>query len=151
MSSSQPELMPSTNVALGRPTPKASGASASTNGGVRGVSYWEIKYWTTVVKPTVVQRLWEHQQGRCAYCMHKMRLVQGQPTRRLDATIDHIVPISKGGAEYNVWNMILACYHCNNTKGDSDWTPRLPYGKKSGIFDGMEEIIGGFDRSELGR
>lgn len=42
----------------------------------------------------------------CQYCGSKK-----------DLTIDHIVPVSKGGK--NTWtNMVTACHMCNNKKGD---------------------------------
>jgi len=37
------------------------------------------------------------------------------------ATIEHVVPRSKGGAHGG--NILLACASCNNKKGDRDPTP----------------------------
>ena len=46
--------------------------------------------------------------GRCQYC--------GRPHRHDELTIDHIVPISRGGR--NSWdNVVTACKKCNNRKG----------------------------------
>jgi 5-methylcytosine-specific restriction endonuclease McrA len=36
------------------------------------------------------------------------------------ATVDHIVPLSKGGSN-EPWNMVLACLDCNEAKGDSSY------------------------------
>ena len=59
----------------------------------------------------------------CQYCGSKK-----------DLTIDHVVPVSKGGK--NTWtNMVTACHKCNNKKGDKSLedigftlksTPRKP-------------------------
>ena len=50
----------------------------------------------------------------CQYCMITL------PKKEL--TIDHVVPISKGGAN-NFENVVAACKPCNHGKGDS-LTPR---------------------------
>lgn len=36
------------------------------------------------------------------------------------ATVDHVVPLSKGGSN-QPWNMVLACFDCNEAKGDSPY------------------------------
>ena len=61
---------------------------------------------------------------RCAYC------------GKAAATIDHVLPRSRGGADS--WeNLVACCLACNNTKGDRTpaemgWamrvTPRVPHG-----------------------
>lgn len=58
-------------------------------------------------------------QSHCAYCDRD----------DMPMTIDHIVPLSKGGK--NVWqNVVPACNSCNQTKSastdQSKWTPRPP-------------------------
>jgi 5-methylcytosine-specific restriction endonuclease McrA len=45
-------------------------------------------------------------EGTCQYCGEK------------GETLDHIVPLSKGGARGSS-NVTLACSACNNAKGDS--------------------------------
>lgn len=35
-----------------------------------------------------------------------------------DASIDHLVPMSKGGKRYDVNNVVVSCFECNNTKGN---------------------------------
>lgn len=54
----------------------------------------------------------------CQYCAEEMSPKQ--------CTIDHVVPISKGGK--TTWhNVVTACYSCNNTKGnDSKIRPAQP-------------------------
>lgn len=60
-----------------------------------------FKYW-----------LWWKYGGECAYC-HKGF------DWRYGLTIDHIQPISKGGAVRDVRNMALACAGCNQAKGNA--------------------------------
>lgn len=43
----------------------------------------------------------------CAYC--------GRPA----TTVDHVVPVSKGGDAYDTDNMVAACVSCNMSKQDS--------------------------------
>ena len=45
---------------------------------------------------------------RCHYCS------------RLAQTIDHIIPISKGGPKGAQWNRVPACLRCNRRKRD-EW------------------------------
>lgn len=62
--------------------------------------------------------------ARCAYC------------EKPAATIDHVIPRSRGGADS--WeNLVACCLRCNNIKGDRTpqemhwelrWTPRQPRG-----------------------
>jgi 5-methylcytosine-specific restriction endonuclease McrA len=37
------------------------------------------------------------------------------------ATIDHVVPVSKGGPLKAVSNLVVACYPCNQRKADGEW------------------------------
>lgn len=55
------------------------------------------------------------QGGRCAYCGEPM-VLEPQGSRRV-ATLDHVVPLSRGGAHH--WeNTAAACAPCNQAKGD---------------------------------
>lgn len=56
---------------------------------------------------------------RCHYCgralhVHKNRY-SGAPHSY--ATVDHIIPKSRGG-EYETWNLVAACYACNQERGN---------------------------------
>lgn len=38
--------------------------------------------------------------------------------------VDHIVPISRGGAKYDMANARAACAHCNTSRGNSAPAPQ---------------------------
>jgi 5-methylcytosine-specific restriction endonuclease McrA len=58
----------------------------------------------------------------CFYCSVRLSFPkrskkrQDQPT---DATIDHIIPKAHGGSSGR-HNIVLACFACNNERGDKD-------------------------------
>jgi len=52
--------------------------------------------------------LYAHQNGQCHYC--------SKPLVIRDMTLDHMTPLSRGGADH-VSNLCGACYPCNNDKG----------------------------------
>ena len=56
----------------------------------------------------------EEQGGRCGYCTDFMTLGLGYPAT---ATIDHIIPLSKGGLRKR-FNELAACQQCNTQKAD---------------------------------
>lgn len=60
--------------------------------------------------------LFNQQSGLCVYCTRKMtlRLNKGHT-----ATIDHIIPRSKGGVNHED-NYAAACSSCNTDKGSKD-------------------------------
>jgi len=58
------------------------------------------------------RNIFERDRNRCQYC--------GKRFSKMDLTIDHVVPRSRGGKD--TWdNVVLACVMCNVKKGD-----RLP-------------------------
>lgn len=57
------------------------------------------------------QNLMERQK-RCAYCKKLF-------TKKRPATIDHVVPLSKGGL-HTLSNVVLACKSCNSSKYNSE-------------------------------
>jgi hypothetical protein len=65
-------------------------------------------YWRTVLS--------ERQNHRCCYCNNKMLEHQGS---KLSATIDHVIPKSKGGISHHD-NYVIACYRCNHARGNQD-------------------------------
>ena len=71
------------------------------------VNYVFIPYSKRV--PLNKKNIFLRDKGFCAYC--------GKSISLHNATIDHIIPISRGGK--NDWkNCVLACKHCNNRKAD---------------------------------
>lgn len=61
------------------------------------------------------QRFWKRNKStRCYYCNKRVLrdLPQHHPNK---ATIDHILPVSKGGTHALV-NLVICCYPCNQEK-----------------------------------
>lgn len=53
--------------------------------------------------------LWVRDRNQCQYC--------GKYPKKADRTIDHIIPVSRGGK--TTWdNCVLSCLPCNTKKGD---------------------------------
>jgi len=78
------------------------------------------------MKPKVTVRfsrsnVYLRDNGTCQYC--------GNAVERKDSTLDHVIPVSKGGT--SVWeNCTTACAPCNSSKSDKQkgWKPRIkPY------------------------
>jgi hypothetical protein len=61
----------------------------------------------------------EAQDGRCAYCGVEISIFRADGAYFLYATVDHIVPLSKGGPD-RVENTLGACRRCNRAKGSLD-------------------------------
>lgn len=58
-------------------------------------------------------------QGRCAYCHVQTEPARDGPARHpWHATIDHVIPRSKGGPNDRS-NLVLACFACNQSRGDT--------------------------------
>lgn len=54
------------------------------------------------------------QNGKCAYCFERMTM---RINRKNTCTLDRIVPRSQGGPS-TIFNLVGACFDCNNKKGD---------------------------------
>lgn len=54
---------------------------------------------------------------KCHYCPKDNLQIETKDKARL-ATIDHVHPVSKGGALFDLDNLVPACYSCNMNKGD---------------------------------
>ena len=71
---------------------------------------------------TILVRLYENQNHCCSYCGRNTILpsdLKDSDDKLLMATVDHIVPLSKGGKS-NGSNYVMSCDRCNNLKGDTD-------------------------------
>jgi 5-methylcytosine-specific restriction endonuclease McrA len=53
----------------------------------------------------------------CHYCKQENLLMESVDLDFL-ATLDHVVPVSKGGKVYDRANLVVACHNCNNNKGN---------------------------------
>lgn len=68
-------------------------------------------------------RMAKRQGGKCYYCACPVRMHRhkdGQPAPDNMATLDHIIPLSKGGRAAASINCVVACHRCNNERGDRD-------------------------------
>lgn len=65
---------------------------------------------------TRISALWVAQQGLCFYCKAKTTIA-GKVKRDDKATIDHYIPLSKGGVD-DCTNIVMSCNKCNREKKD---------------------------------
>lgn len=68
------------------------------------------------VESVSIEYLYFRDYGKCQICGKKLNLKRKVPDK-LAATIDHIIPISKGG-EHSKRNTQLVCFRCNSVKGN---------------------------------
>ena len=76
------------------------------------------------------QGILEYFNFKCAYC---------DSTERL--SMEHIQPVSKGGALTKT-NIIVACQHCNSSRGNMNfevWLDMIPEGNKAKIMQYINE------------
>lgn len=70
----------------------------------------------------------------CHYCGKTGLKIEVDITKKSElkflATIDHVVPISKGGAQFDPDNYVVACFNCNQKKGDNENFDFRRYGRK---------------------
>ena len=59
--------------------------------------------------------------NRCQYCGEKIGAKLDPSNARL-ATVDHVIPVSRGGHRTSDMNMVAACQLCNHLKAD-----RMPW------------------------
>lgn len=70
------------------------------------------------------QHVKQHGKLICHYCgkkglMHDAKVHTKEEYKKL-ATVDHVVPLSKGGERYKSSNLVVSCWTCNQRKGDKD-------------------------------
>ena len=77
------------------------------------------------VNPKVREAVYRRDHLRCRYCGCSCSIAPSyRPPHGCDATLDHVVPQSKGGRSH-IGNLVTACSRCNHAKGDGKW-PGLP-------------------------
>ena len=75
----------------------------------------------------------ERDGHRCAYC-NGQRMY---PESRF--TVDHVIPLSRGGYRNSLSNMVLACARCNNDKADmtaEEWMMSPKFLERTGEMNG---------------
>lgn len=73
------------------------------------------------------QRLYRKNR-ECFYCGRQVNPPRGSRPEPHDASIDHVVPLSRGGL-HAMSNIVIACRLCNQMKGNfaiETWLARLP-------------------------
>lgn len=79
----------------------------------------EHKFKRIIIPKTTKEKVYENGHGICAIC--------GKPVELNNFTIDHIVPLSRGGSN-EIKNLQIACHDCNELKSnrmDSEFTTGL--------------------------
>jgi len=79
----------------------------------RGAIRWALHF------PWLKRRLCDRQDHRCCWCGKPMAAAAPRDDR---PTFDHVVPLSRGGADEPA-NLVIACHACNNRRGDADVPP----------------------------
>jgi 5-methylcytosine-specific restriction endonuclease McrA len=69
------------------------------------------------------RRVFQRDNYRCAYCRWKA----DRPEERKALTVDHVIPLSKGGT-WRMQNLVTSCYRCNIKKGARYTPPRRKRG-----------------------
>jgi 5-methylcytosine-specific restriction endonuclease McrA len=77
------------------------------------------KDWLRYRKWYIREHLRTHKKLVCHYCGKGPLKKQSDDDDDL-ATLDHVKPISKGGARFLSSNIVVACYSCNSRKKDMD-------------------------------
>jgi 5-methylcytosine-specific restriction endonuclease McrA len=74
-----------------------------------GVDEEEIRHEKGKARELRKSRWWQNilAAGRCHYC--------GRPTPKTDLTMDHVVPLTRGGKSTK-GNLVACCKECNNRK-----------------------------------
>ena len=86
----------------------------------------ELDRWLDFRHGFLTKELKEKGKLKCSYCP-RTDLVIGNRINFSDnnrienlATIDHVIPLSKGGEMYNTDNMVVSCRCCNRAKGNTN-------------------------------
>jgi 5-methylcytosine-specific restriction endonuclease McrA len=93
------------------------------------------------ITPNGRKKVFAKYQGKCSYC--------GTKPKKL--TLDHIKPVCEGGT-YGLYNLIPACYACNQCKGDKTVEEfreaiRCRLEKKGQLKNYWKEVVDRFEDS----
>ena len=85
---------------------------------IRGVKYHGYKGWLRFRLETLER--WQAERGslHCHYCGLGPLVIDTDNRDPMVATLDHRIPRAKGGAEFDLNNLVVACSPCNQKKGD---------------------------------
>ena len=74
------------------------------------------------ISDKIIELLKKQSEGKCSYC--KCNLDFNKRRTKNGATIDHKIPLSKGGHS-NIENLIFCCFSCNARKKDKIWNKNI--------------------------
>lgn len=81
------------------------------------------RFWLTF-RNRFLKRLQKQQNLICHYCKSSPLVRNNQAPYSIKenkkATIDHVIPVSKGGKEFLIENLVVCCARCNRKKADLD-------------------------------
>lgn len=77
----------------------------------------KYRVWLSYRKKLLKKLLKERGELVCHYCGKGKLRVNTLDVDKV-ATLDHVMPKSKGGAEYSSSNLVVACNRCNQKKRD---------------------------------
>lgn len=70
----------------------------------------------STVSVAIRRKVFRRDHYKCCYCNEQVSMVNFPDVREPhDATVDHIVPVAKGGVD-EMWNLVTACCSCNSKK-----------------------------------
>lgn len=81
---------------------------------------------TIYISRTERRAVMERDGNACRYCGRAVLLrwpIRGRPGRADDLTLDHVVPLARGGSSKRD-NLVVACRACNAAKGSDLHTAR---------------------------
>lgn len=85
---------------------------------IRSVVYRGYQGWLRFRLETLEK--WKAQRGSlsCHYCGKGPLIIEADNRHPFVATLDHVIPRSRGGAEMDENNLVVACFACNQRKRD---------------------------------
>lgn len=95
---------------------------------VRRAEKEPYKDWLRFRKKWLKEQKRKHGKLTCHYCkVTNLKANNNCPLindEKQKATIDHVIPVSRGGKRYDERNLVVCCWVCNQKKGD-----KMPQGQ----------------------